>query len=203
MVAHFSLLSSRLNCCFLRSPSILRCTVFRSIFLSVVCSHCVCVCVRTWESDACVCCRSFKSAPFHSAVLIAFYVSTLKAISTAEWNGGPASETSRWRRGYYSVLSLEKNFYQLQLLSEDLKSSYYKLTDDKNEICANDPSRCTHLEVKLFVVVDHSIGLFPQFLLFSSLKNEVLTGACQCRLATLKDIEIHCTHKGRHCTHHE
>lgn len=59
---------------------------------------------------------------------------------------------------------------------------------------ANDPSRCAHLEVKLFVVVDHGIGLFPQFLLFPSLKNEVLTGACQCRLATLQDIARHCTH---------
>ena len=50
MVTHFSLLSSRLYCCFLSSPSILRCTVFLSIFLSVACSHFVCVC----ECDVCV-----------------------------------------------------------------------------------------------------------------------------------------------------
>ena len=70
---------------------------------------------------------------------------------------------------------------------------------------------CTHLEIKLFVVVDHSIGLLSQFLLLPSLKNEVLTGACQCRLASLQDktihscMTIHCTHThtGRHCTHHE
>ena len=55
-------------------------------------------------------------------------------------------------------------------------------------------SRCIHLEVKLFVVVDHSVGLLPQFLLLPSLKNEVLPGACQGRLATLQDkTRMNCT----------
>ena len=64
----------------------------------------------------------------------------------------------------------------------------------KRSLFANEISRCTHLEVKLFVVVDHSVGLLPQLLLLPSLKNEVFPGACQGRLATLQDkTRMNCT----------
>lgn len=74
----------------------------------------------------------------------------------------------------------------------------------KRSLFANEIFRCTHLEVKLFVVVDHSVGLLPQFLLLPSLKNEVLPGACQCRLATLQDkTRMNCTLQTHTHTHRE
>ena len=138
MVAHFSLLSSRLNCCFLSSPSILRCTVFRSIFLSVDCSHFVCV--RAWECGACVCCRVVLQAspiPFCSADWFPCVDTESNQHWRMEWR-----QLVRWvvEEGVLQCsFTWKEIFYQLQLLSEDLSGSYYKLTNvrrlyDKNEI---------------------------------------------------------------------